>query len=300
MVSGNAAPQKERKFSKLSLAGFIISLFSLICFACLLVASDRFRNSGVAVGIGTAVLAVALTVSLIFSVTGFITARSSNSKGSPFGLSGLIMSSVTALVLACLLLTRSLVSGLTTTRSTYVKDVPLNTNSAVLDGVPKVFGEAIFLPCTIAELKQKGFDTDYSVTVHEIHMWPKDDREFFAEGPYINCYLEYDSYDYGNNTASDDSIVVAITFQEYNQAELDFHSISFDMTDDDIWDLFGAPAYQEDDVRNGHAVYYMGNHGLMYKFNYRFSNQRPEKDEDRDIWEITIATEEYMKNYVID
>jgi hypothetical protein len=72
------------------------------------------------------------------------------------------------------------------------------------------------------------------------------------------------------------------------------------MTDEDIWDLFGTPAYQEDDVRNGHAAYYMGNHGLMYKFNYRFSNQRPEKDEDRDIWEITIATEEYMKNYVID
>lgn len=299
MVSGNAAPQKERKFSKLSLAGFIISVSSLICFILLIVATSRLRKQGVLVGIGIAAVFVALALSLILSISGFASARENKRKGSPFGLSGILISSITSCVLVCLLLSRACLSSLMTV-STATKAVPINTNSTVIDGVPRVFGEAIFLPCTIAELKQKGFDTDYSVTVHEIHMWPKDDREFFAEGPYINCYLEYDSYDYGNNTASDDSIVVAITFQEYNQAELDFHSISFDMTDEDIWNQFGVPAYEEDSKMNGHAAYYMGNHGLMYKFNYRFSNQRPEKDEDRDIWEITIATEEYMKNYVID
>jgi hypothetical protein len=299
MVSGNAAPQKERKFSKLSLAGFIISVSSLICFILLIVATSRLRKQGVLVGIGIAAVFVALALSLILSISGFASARENKRKGSPFGLSGILISSITSCVLVCLLLSRACLSSLMTV-STATKAVPINTNSTVIDGVPRVFGEAIFLPCTIAELKQKGFDTDYSVTVHEIHMWPKDDREFFAEGPYINCYLEYDSYDYGNNTASDDSIVVAITFQEYNQAELDFHSISFDMTDEDIWNQFGVPAYEEDSKMNGHAAYYMGNHGLMYKFNYRFSNQRYEQDEDRDIWEITIATEEYMKNYVID
>ena len=299
MVSGNTAPQKERKFSKLSLAGFIISVSSLICFILLIVATSRLRKQGVLVGIGIAAVFVALALSLILSISGFASARENKRKGSPFGLSGILISSITSCVLVCLLLSRACLSSLMTV-STATKAVPINTNSTVIDGVPKVFGEAIFLPCTIAELKQKGFDTDYSVTAHEIHMWPKDDREFFAEGPYINCYLEYDSYDYGNNTASDDSIVVAITFQEYNQAELDFHSISFDMTDEDIWNQFGVPAYEEDSKMDGHAAYYMGNHGLMYKFNYRFSNQRYEQDEDRDIWEITIATEEYMKNYVID
>ena len=299
MVSGNAAPQKERKFSKLSLAGFIISVSSLICFILLIVATSRLRKQGVLVGIGIAAVFVALALSLILSISGFASARENKRKGSPFGLSGILISSITSCVLVCLLLSRACLSSLMTV-STATKAVPINTNSTVIDGVPRVFGEAIFLPCTIAELKQKGFDTDYSVTVHEIHMWPKDDREFFAEGPYINCYLEYDSYDYGNNTASDDSIVVAITFQEYNQAELDFHSISFDMTDEDIGNQFGVPAYEEDSKMDGHAAYYMGNHGLMYKFNYRFSNQRYEQDEDRDIWEITIATEEYMKNYVID
>ena len=299
MVSGNTAPQKERKFSKLSLAGFIISVSSLICFILLIVATSRLRKQGVLVGIGIAAVFVALALSLILSISGFASARENKRKGSPFGLSGILISSITSCVLVCLLLSRACLSSLMTV-STATKAVPINTNSTVIDGVPRVFGEAIFLPCTIAELKQKGFDTDYSVTVHEIHMWPKDDREFFAEGPYINCYLEYDSYDYGNNTASDDSIVVAITFQEYNQAELDFHSISFDMTDEDIWNQFGVPAYEEDSKMDGHAAYYMGNHGLMYKFNYRFSNQRYEQDEDRDIWEITIATEEYMKNYVID
>lgn len=299
MLRENGTPQTEHQFSKLSFIGFILSFLSLICFVWLLIASDRFRNNNVAVVIGTAAVGVSLTLSLIFSVAGFISARKNFSKGRTFGLSGMIMSSVTAVVLVCLLLARSLLSGLMTTGTPSGKDVSLNTDSAAIDGVPKIFGEAIFLPCTVAELKQKGFDTDYEVLSQKISMWPEDGREFYADGPHFDCYLEYGSYDYKNDKASDDSVVVAVKFQEYNMVDLDFHNISFDMTDGDIWDLFGTPAYQEDDVMNGHAVYFTGDHGLMYKFNYRFSNQRPEKDEDRDIWEIMIATEEYMKNNVM-
>ena len=301
MVRGNAAPQKGRNFSKLSLTGFIISVSSLICFVLLTVATSRFRKQGLIVGIGIALVFVALALSLILSIAGFASAREDNRNGSSFGLSGIIISSITSCVLVCILLSRACFSSLLTAKATEAKVVPINANSTVVDGVPKIFGEAIFLPCTVAELKQKGFDTDYSVLVHEIHMWPKDDRKSFFDGPYFDCYLEYGSYDYNKNTASDDSIVVAITFQEHNQVELDFHNISFDMTDEDIWDLFGTPAYQEDDKWNGHSAYFMGNHGLMYKFNYRFSNNRPDQDQDDHcICEIIIATEEHMKNIVID
>lgn len=299
MVSGNAAPQKERKFSKLSLAGFIISVSSLICFILLIVATSRLRKQGVLVGIGIAAVFVALVLSLILSISGFASARENKRKGSPFGLSGILISSITSCVLVCLLLSRACLSSLMTV-STATKAVPINTNSTVIDGVPRVFGEAIFLPCTIAELKQKGFDTDYSVFFNEINMWPQDDREFYAEGPHFICYLESGSYDFNKNIASDDSVVVAIKFQEYNQVDLDFHNISFDMTDEDIWDLFGEPAYEEDSKMDGHAAYFMGNHGLMYKFNYYFSNQRPEPDEERNIYEITIGTEQYIKNNIKD
>lgn len=292
MLRGNGALQAGHKFSKLSLTGFILSFLSLICFVWLLIASDRFRNNNVAVVIGTAAVGVSLTLSLIFSVAGFISARKSKSKGGPFGLTGVIMSSIMAVVLVILLLTRSMLSGIMAAWTSPGKDVPLDTDSAVIDGVPKIFGEAIFLPCTVAELKQKGFDTDYELLSQTLHMWPKDDRESYFNGPYFDCYLEYGSYDYKNNKASDDSVVVAITFQEYNQVDLDFHNISFDTTDGDIWDMFGTPAYQEDDLMNGHAAYFLGDHGLVYKFSYSFSNQRPESDQNRGIWEITIAAKE--------
>lgn len=168
MLRGNGALQAGHKFSKLSLTGFILSFLSLICFVWLLIASDRFRNNNVAVVIGTAAVGVSLTLSLIFSVAGFISARKNISKGRTFGLSGMIMSSITAVVLVVLLLARSLLSGFMTTANN--KDVPLNTDSAAIDGVPRIFGEAIFLPCTVAELKQKGFDTDYDVLLQKISM----------------------------------------------------------------------------------------------------------------------------------
>jgi len=295
--SGTESTQKVRKLSRLSLTGFILSLLSLGIGVLLRLpvklpkVLDNVLTAGVLIG---------FVATLIFSIAGMISSRIGKRRGWQFGLAGIII-----LVLGQVFMVLSFIlffifghSSRITSTTTEPTETTFNPQSTVITGTPKIFGHEITLPCTIGELKAMGFDVDYDVAGGGVQMWPADGREHYMRGPHFECHLDRDSYDDSKNLASDDSIVVAIEFQEYNEVEFDFHKISFKTTEAVILASFGEPAFEEDDPIYNHKSFYEGDNGCMYRFTYGYSNCREyesESDKDRSIWTIMIGTEEYMK-----
>ncbi|MDY6338599.1 MAG: YrzE family protein [Saccharofermentans sp.] len=295
--SGTESTQKVRKLSRLSLTGFILSLLTLGIGVLLRLpvklpkVLDNVLTAGVLIG---------FVATLVFSIAGMISSKNGKRRGWQFGLAGIII-----LVLGQVFMVLSFIlffifghNSRITSTTTEPTETTFNPQSTVITGTPKIFGHEITLPCTIGELKAMGFDVDYDVAGGGVQMWPADGREHYMRGPHFECKLDRDSYDDSKNLASDDSIVVAIEFQEYNKVEFDFHNISFKTTEDVILSSFGVPAFEEDNELDGHKSFYKGDNGLMYRFSYSYSNCRTynsESDKDRSIWIIMFGTEEYMK-----
>ena len=295
--SGTESTQKVRKLSRLSLTGFILSLVTVVLFVFLWLGVRMPGDLEDALSAGKYLLFAA---TLIFSIAGMISSRNGKRRGWQFGLAGIII-----LVLGQVFMVLSFIlffifghSSRIASTTTEPTETTFNPQSTVITGTPKIFGHEITLPCTIGELKAMGFDVDYDVAGGGVQMWPADGREHYMRGPHFKCHLDRDSYDDSKNLASDDSIVVAIEFQEYNEVEFDFHKISFKTTEGVILASFGEPAFEEDNELDGHKSFYKGDNGLMYRFSYRYSNCRTynsESDKDRSIWIIMFGTEEYMK-----
>lgn len=287
--SGTESTQKVRKLSRLSLTGFILSLLTLGIGVLLRlpVKLPKVLNNVLTAGVF-----IAFAATLVFSIAGMISSRNGKRRCWQFGMAGVLI-----LALAQVLLVLSFIWNLLSRSptSTVHTDMTYHSYSTAITGTPKIFGHYITFPCTIGELKAMGFDVDYDVLVGRVQMWPADGREYFFDGPYFTCHLDRNSYDYPNNLASDDSIVVAIEFQQHNKVEFDFHNISFDTTEDDIIASFGFPSFEEDNRRDGHKSYYQGDNGCIYRFNYRYSTSESESERDHSMWIITIGSEKYMK-----
>ncbi len=295
--SGTESTQKVRKLSRLSLTGFILSLLTLGIGVLLRLpvklpkALNNVLTAGVLIG---------FVATLVFSIAGMISSRNGKRRGWQFGLAGIIILALgqVFMVLSFILFFIFGHSSRITSTTTEPTETTFNPQSTLITGTPKIFGHEITLPCTIGELKAMGFDVDYDVAGGGVQMWPADGREHYMRGPHFECKLDRDSYDDSNNLISDDTIVVAIEFQEYNKVEFDFHNISFKTTEDVILSSFGVPAFEEDNELDGHKSFYKGDNGLMYRFSYSYSNCRTynsESDKDRSIWIIMFGTEEYMK-----
>ena len=288
--SGAESTRKARKLSRLSLTGFILSLLTL-GISVLLWPSIKLPK--VLDNVLTAGVFIGFVATLVFSIAGMISSRNGKRRCWQFGMAGVLILAL-GQVLLVLSFIWYLFSGSPT--STTHTDMTYHSYSTAITGTPKIFGHYITFPCTIGELKAMGFDVDYDVLVGQVQMWPADGREHYSDGPHFKCYLDRNSYDYPNNLASDDSIVVAIEFQKYNEVEFDFHNISFDTTEDDIIAAFGFPSFEEDTEFDGHKSYYQGDNGCIYRFNYRYSIYRAdsESERDRSIWIIMIGSEEFM------
>jgi hypothetical protein len=297
--SGTESTPKERKLSRLSLTGFILSLVTVSLFVFLWLGVRMPGDLEDALSAGKYILFAA---TIIFSIAGMISSRNGRRRGRQFGLAGIII-----LALGLVLLVLSFIqffifehSSRITSTSTVPTETTFNPQATVITGTPKLFGHQITLPCTIGELKAMGFDVDNKAHAGSIQMWPADGRDHASAGPHFECHLDRDSYDDSKNLVSDDTIVVAIEFQEYNEVEFDFHNISFKTTEDVILSSFGVPAFEEDDPIYGHKSFYNGDNGCMYRFTYGYSNCRDynsESDKDRNILIIMFGTEEYMKFY---
>lgn len=293
-VCGSILKKKPRPFSKLSLICFLITIFTMVSLAVF-----RYTVVDKIYFVVLGVVAVVITGALILSIISLVSSKKEKKSGWQFGLVSLIISACVMSVYLLFALAWVLVSIPSSSGSTKTKTTEpyMNFGSAVISGTPRFFGKEITLPCTVGELKELGFDTDYDLVGDEMKIWPKDGRDSPYSGPYFDCYLEFNSYNSRTDKATNQSVVVAIQFQKHNQVDFDFHNISLDMTEYDVIDAFGYPAFEHDPEMDGHKSYYWGDNGCVYRFNYMYSNSRgyyeSEEEKDRRTWRIMYATEEY-------
>ena len=298
---GSTLPKVQNQFSKLCLTGFFVSISAVAGLIILWFLINLYGNGYRVFLPGLILIFVSLTVSLVLSIAGLVSAKKNKKKGRAFGIAGLIVSAVAKAFYITVVLSATVIIGsfaaLIANTKTEPTETTLNPEAIAIPGTPKIFGNAVRLPCSVGDFKAMGFNTNYDVSgVNEMYMWPSDGRDYYMHGPFFVCILDRDSYNDKENRATDNSVVLAITFQETCCVDFDFHGISFDTTEGVIFASFGEPAFERDISIEGHKSYYKGDNGLMYRFLYGYSNQRDDdKQKSYPILEIMIGSEDYMK-----
>ena len=172
------------------------------------------------------------------------------------------------------------------TDETASADILSGPNAAVLTGVPKIGGQEILLPCTVADLKAKGFSVEDGGMVMEDSsiMMCYDGDDYYA----FTCYLSGTKQE--GDIASDNDEVVAIEL--FMDTPLDFHGIVMEMDEKDFAPMIGMPAYvSEKALYYGHYSYYMGDNGMAYEFYFMNLTDYPE---NLKLNMLMIGTKEYM------
>ena len=140
-------------------------------------------------------------------------------------------------------------------------------DSNPIHGAPKIAGESISLPCTVTDLKNKGFETDYLVEDGCVKMWHTTEERRVNN---LNMYLYPDNgYGYKDkDLISDDDTIVAIKVIQSDHIELDFNGIRIWTPKDDILEIAGTPAYEKDLPFDGNYYFYLGDNDQVYRFKF--------------------------------
>ena len=159
-------------------------------------------------------------------------------------------------------------------------------DSKKITGAFKLFGKEIKLPCTVADLKSLGFETDGEFSSEGIiKMWPADAKNGSDEATYFYaCTDKKITYERGDKV-KDDDLIAAIKFQRDLMVDLDFNDIVFGMSDERFVETFGKPAYEFNYGPEGYGRYYEGDNGCIYRFIF---------GGDKTLVSILIGTPEYI------
>ena len=158
-------------------------------------------------------------------------------------------------------------------------------NSIVLMKSPVVNGYPIDVPCTIGDLKSKGFEIDEVVDGEMVCMVYDQPDNYYA----LNCYLEEPAGDQAN--VSDDTRVAAIELFIIG-TDLDFYGLELGMYEEDFKPIMGTPyKIAGRTVDHGRYYYYLGLGDVIYEFYCSELTEDPTKPE---LVSILFGTQEYM------
>ena len=157
-------------------------------------------------------------------------------------------------------------------------------DSNPIHGTPRIADESISLPCTVTDIKNKGFDTDYIVEEGHVKMWhiTKERR-----GNNLDMYV-YPDKGYGykdKDLISDDDTIVAIKVIQSDHIELDFNGIRIWMEKDDFFEIAGTPAYEKDLPFDGNYYFYLDDNDQVYRFKFLATDR---------LEEFLFGTKDYM------
>lgn len=236
----------------------------------------------------SAVLLVAGIVLLVISIRKTAKGKKKNIAGiicgsllSVIAFFGIIYGIVGMLILAMVPAVESMVSEVAG-MSTEFTTVP---GSRTIPGNIKINGDEIKLPCTIAELKSKGYETDYKYSDNMVMFWSDGDSEGGNERSYFYAYLADDSYYGYADTAEDNQLIAAIELHDDDKTAFQLNGIHFGMSKDDFINKTGSPALEKHDPALGDTLYYLGDNGLMYRFHFSYHT----------LHKVTAGTPEYME-----
>ena len=233
---------------------------------------------------------------LIAAIVLFVVSIKRTAKGKKKSIAGIICGSLLSLV-ACIgivygalgMLIKAMVpafEGVASELADLSDDFTTVQGSKPIPGGLKINDNEITLPCTIAELKSKGFETDNKYLGKEIKFWYAGDSKDVNEMPYFYVCIDNDDYarfDY----VKDDDLIVAVKMQEDNKTAFELNGIYFRMSKAKLIDKFGIAAFEKDNPAQGDALYYLGDDGLMYRFIFSSTYQA--------LWNVTVGTSEYME-----
>lgn len=157
--------------------------------------------------------------------------------------------------------------------------------SRTIPGQFKINGDEIKLPCTIAELKSKGYETDYKYSDNTVMFWYDGDSEGGDERSYFYAYLADDSYYGYADAGKDNDLIVAIELHDDDKTAFQLNGIHFGMSKDEFINKTGSPAAEKHDPALGDTLYYLGDNGLMYRFHFSYHT----------LHNVTAGTSEYME-----
>ncbi|MBP5417257.1 MAG: sigma-70 family RNA polymerase sigma factor [Clostridiales bacterium] len=161
----------------------------------------------------------------------------------------------------------------------------VDPNSNVLMKSPVVNGYPIDVPCTIGDLKSKGFEIDEVVDGEMVCMVYDQPDNYYA----LNCYLEEPAGDQAN--VSDDTRVAAIELFIIG-TDLDFYGLELGMYEEDFKSVMGTPyAIAGRTVDHGRYYYYLGLGDVIYEFYCSELTEDPTKPE---LVSIRLGTQGHM------
>lgn len=157
--------------------------------------------------------------------------------------------------------------------------------SRMITGQIRINGDEITLPCTIADFKSKGYETDYKYVDKTVMFWSDEDSENGTGPSYLYAHLADDNvYGYADRTRDED-LIVAIELHDDDKTAFQLNGIIFGMSENDFINKIGTPALQMHDPAWGDTLYYVGDNGLMYRFNFSYQT----------LHKVTVGTSEYIE-----
>ena len=190
-----------------------------------------------------------------------------------------------------------LINALTATLDAAMDLVPLPTSftpaegSRPVSGTLKIDGHEVTMPCTVSDLQNMGYVTDYEYFDHTIGMWPLDNKNGKIVPPHFDAYIDnsygYKSYDH----VKGDDHISAIRLQDDWDIEFEFNDLKYGMSKEAFLEIYGTPAYEIDNPQMGDFLYYVGENDTIYRF--KFGNHYG-GDSDYLIG-IMYGTSEYME-----
>lgn len=161
----------------------------------------------------------------------------------------------------------------------------IDPNATVLMKSPVVNGYPIDVPCTIGELKTKGFKVEEVVDGEMVCMVYDEADNYYA----FNCFLEEPSQDPDN--VDDDAEVSAIEFFIIG-TDMDFYDLELGMYEEEFTAVMGTPYCTAGrTVDHGRYYYYLGLGDVIFEFYCSELTADPTKPQ---LVSITFGTQAYM------
>ena len=133
-------------------------------------------------------------------------------------------------------------------------------DSNVLMKSPVVNGYPIDVPCTIGDLKAKGFDVDEVIDGEMVVMVYDQPDNYYA----LDCYLQEPVID--QDSVSDDAVVEAIELFIIG-TDMEFYGLELGMYEEDFKSIMGTPyRIAGRTVDHGRYYYYLGLGDVIYEF----------------------------------
>ncbi len=157
-------------------------------------------------------------------------------------------------------------------------------DSTPIHGSPKIAEESISLPCTVRDLKNTGFETDYIVEDGSVKFWHTSEE---LRGNNLNMYV-YPDEGYGykdKDLISDSDTIVAIKVTSFDHIDFDFNGIRIWMDKEDFLNIAGTPAYERSVMLKGDYYFYLGDNDQVYRFQFLATDK---------LEEFLVGTSDYM------